>query len=176
MQVECKFIFNSIEEMLEFASRVANAGASVPESAPVVQEPAKAPKASKASKAAATVQALAPADTTANPFAGADMGQPVNSDPAQNTQAVPAGFDREAIKAEASNFIQTAVAKGIEIGKVAEIMNNKYFIPRGMAQCKVGDLNDHQLADFQKELHTSIAPAVRELIAQKAQPANSSLI
>jgi len=174
MQIKTEFIFNSIEELHEFTSKVAAAGG-IPASSSTAAEAkvkaAKAPKAKAEPVAETHSQATGQAHSD-NPFANMGGQAAAATAPAQATTAAPS-FNRDQILSEATQYIQARVAEGLPIAKLAEIINNKYFIPRGLPQCKAGDLNDHQLADFYSEMKGSISQEVQRAIHEMK---NGSLI
>jgi len=154
MKVSLSFEFDSIEEMHSVSSKLAGVE-TVSTPASGVAEKTKTTRASaKTNKP----DVSPPADTVANPFAGADMGQSAQQ-PSANT------FNRDAILAEATKFITDFQAKGLPIGKLAEIINTHYFLPRNIPQTSARNLNDHQLADFANELRVTFIQKANEALS-----------
>ena len=150
--------------MHDFTSRVAGAKAS----STVVSEqldnpPAPTPAPAKSKAKAKVTEAPAPvveAPAASNPFAG----MPVAEAPAPTPAPAQPAFDRSAILAEVTSFIQAKTQQGIELPKIAAVINSCFFVPAGIAQCKVGELDDTRLAQFNQVFHGTIKQSVENLL------------
>lgn len=158
MKISMSFEFDSIEEMKIVADKLAGSEAvQTFASAPVVKdvESAKEVEAKPASRSRASKPAEKPAQaqpaeaTTVNPFEG--MPQVVQAEPPKTKPE-----SRESLLAEVTEAINGWTAAKIEMAEIAKTFNERFFMPAGIPQCKLSNLDDASLLKFVQVFRTSI--------------------
>ena len=160
MKISMSFEFESIEEMKTVVDKLSGSEAvqsfttTAKDVAPQAETKATTSKA-KATKTAekpAEKPAPVPEVANANPFAG--MPEVVQPEPPK-TEA-PKPESRQSLLDEVTSAINGWTAAGIEMAEIAKTFNERFFMPAGMQQVKLSQLDDASLVKFVEVFRASI--------------------
>lgn len=158
MKISMSFEFESIEEMKTVVDKLSGSEAvqsfttTAKDVAPQAETKATTSKARATKPAEKPAEKAVPEVANANPFAG--MPEVVQPEPPK-TEA-PKPESRQSLLDEVTSAINGWTAAGIEMAEIAKTFNERFFMPAGMQQVKLSQLDDASLVKFVGVFRASI--------------------